>query len=100
MAHSGGALVLDALSLAMAANNLYLETSLSLDFWQGSSVEKDFAFAFKKLGSERCLYGSDAPFVGLKESLEVANDFFKKYNFAEKDIKNILFNTAAKILRR
>jgi uncharacterized protein len=99
MAHSGGALAIDALSLAMAANNIYLETSFSLDFWQGSSVEQDLAFAFKKLGSERCLYGSDAPFIDIKDSLKTANNFFKKYNFTKKDIDNILYNSAKALLK-
>lgn len=99
MAHAGGALALDALSLAMDADNIYLETSFSLNFWQASSIEQDFAFAFKKLGSERCLYGSDAPFVGIKDSLKTANKFFKKYDFTKKDIDNILYNSAKALLK-
>lgn len=99
IAHAGGVLALDALMLALDAKNIYLETSLSLDFWQDSRVEQDLAFAFKKLGSERCLYGSDAPFIDIKDSLKIINQFFKKYNFSKKDIDNILYNSAKALLK-
>jgi predicted TIM-barrel fold metal-dependent hydrolase len=99
MAHSGGAQALEAFSLAADTTNLYLETSFSLDFWKGSSAEQDFAFAFKKLGSTRCLYGSDAPFVNIEDSIKTANEFFKKYKFSKKEINNILYNSAKTLLK-
>lgn len=100
MAHSGGALVSEAFNIAADSKNLYLDASFSLDFWKGSSVEKDFALAFKKLGSDRCVYGSDAPSVEIERSVKAANNFFKKYDFPEEDINNIMYSTADKILRK
>lgn len=98
LAHSGGLKALEAVVLALDYKNVYLETSFSVPFWQGSSIEQDLAFTFKKLGSARCLYGSDAPFIDLEESLKAIDKFFKKYNFSKKDIENIMHNTADKIL--
>jgi len=97
LAHSGGLKVLEALVIALDYKNVYLETSFSVPFWQKSSVEKDLAFAFKKLGSNRCIYGSDAPFIDLKDSLKKTNKFFKDNNFSKKDVDNIMYNTANKI---
>jgi len=97
MAHSGGALILDALNVGMNSNNLYLETSFSLMYWRETNVEQDIAFSFKRLGSNRCLYGSDVPFVKIEDSIKITNDFFKKYNFSKKDINNIMYNTANRI---
>lgn len=98
LAHSGGLKVLEAVVLALDYKNVCLETSFSVPFWQGSSVEQDLAFSFKKLGSHRCIYGSDAPYMGLKDSLRITNNFFKRYKFSKKDIENIMYNTAAKTL--
>lgn len=98
LAHSGALRVLEALVLALDYENVYLETSFSVPFWQKSSVEMDLAFAFKKLGSNRCIYGSDAPFICLKESLEKTKKFFKEHDFSKKDVDNIMYNTANKIL--
>lgn len=97
LAHSGALKVLEALVLALDYENIYLGTSFSVPFWQKSSVEMDLAFAFKKLGSNRCIYGSDAPYIDLEDSLRATNKFFKEYNFSKKDIDNIMYNTANKI---
>ena len=99
MAHGGGARVLDAFCATLDAPNLYLDLSFSLPLYIESSVEDDFAFAMKKLGSQRWAFGSDAPFVELRESVSVTLDFLERYRFPDEDIRNIMFNTSDKLLK-
>ncbi len=96
--HSGGARVLETMLIADEMKNVYLETSFSIPYYVGSSIESDLAFAYKKLGSDRLLYGSDFPYVSFSDSEKIHLDFFKKYNFSDEDIENIMFNNAMKLV--
>lgn len=98
MAHAGGARMLDAFLVAEAADNIFLDTSFSLPYYLGSSVEQDFGFAMRKLGTHRWMYGSDAPFVDLKGSLEAVLGFLDRHGFSESQIEDVLHRTAEGIL--
>jgi uncharacterized protein len=88
--HSAGARILEAMLLAEDKKNIFLETSFSLPYFLGSSVEQDFAFAYKKIGVDRILYGSDFPYISLMDSVHIMNDFFEKYGFDDADIQKIM----------
>ena len=96
--HGGGARVLEAFLIAEAFQNVFLDTSFSLHYWWGSSVESDFAFALNRLGSERFIFGSDAPFRPLVETLDLHYKFAQKYGFNKTDLKNLMGMTAANLL--
>ncbi len=98
LSHAGGAKVLEAMLIADAYPNIYLETSFSLPYWMGSSIEMDFAFAIKKLGIRRWMFGSDHPFVDMLEAVNCHLSFFKKYKFKDKDIESIMGANAACLL--
>ena len=66
-----------------------METSFSLNYWIGSSVEQDIAFSIKKLGVERWLFGSDAPFIEIERAIKEQLNFFDKWKFSEKEIEKI-----------
>lgn len=88
--HSGGARCIEALLLADAADNVYLETSFSLPYYLGSSIERDLAFAYRKLGDERVVYGSDFPYVGLEESKDKFLSFLERWEFSTQAVERIL----------
>lgn len=98
LVHGGGAKILEALLLADAFPQIVLETSFSLSYWLGSSVETDFAFAMRKLGPERWLFGSDAPFVSLSAAIEDHLNFFDRHNFSQSDVEVIMGGGAASLL--
>lgn len=100
IAHAGGNRVLDAMLVAMDRKNVFLELSFSIPYWLGSTIEQDIAFAIRKLGSEKCLYGSDAPYVDISESKKIMLKFLKKHNFTKKDMENIMYNTSMNILAK
>jgi len=98
LAHSGGLKALEALVVALDFENVYLETSFSVPFWLGSSIEQDLAYCFKKLGVERCLYGSDSPFMDIAESVRKTLSFLQKHNFSGKEINQIMSGTARSLI--
>lgn len=94
--HSGGARALEAFLLADACPNVYLESSFTLSFYLGSTIEKDLAFAYKKV-AERVIYGSDFPYVDLNTS---HNDFLKftqDWNFTDQQIEGFFNNNIKKV---
>jgi predicted TIM-barrel fold metal-dependent hydrolase len=99
VSHAGGCRILEAMLVAADAPQVVLDTSFSLPYYRGSSVETDFAFAMRKLGPERWVYGSDAPFVPIRESLACTRRFFEDHRFADEDVEQILHGTAAALLR-
>ena len=95
--HSGGARVLEAMLLVESSSNLFLETSFTLPYYTGSSVEKDLAFAYKKIGPERVVYASDHPYIYHEDSLAAVLKFFDKYDFSLSDQDWILRDTFSRI---
>jgi len=93
--HSGGARCFDAMLIALEKNNVYLETSFSLPFYQGSSVEADLAFVYQKVGAERILYASDYPMIGtIVDSSTAMLNFLDKYKFPAGEIEKIMYGNA------
>jgi predicted TIM-barrel fold metal-dependent hydrolase len=98
LSHGGGAKVLDAMLVADAFPNVLLETSFSLTYWLGSSVEIDMAYAMRKLGAHRWLYGSDAPFIPMATALNDHLRFFERQGFAQGEVEAIMGDNARKYL--
>jgi predicted TIM-barrel fold metal-dependent hydrolase len=77
---------------------LCIETSFTLSYWLGSSVETDLAFAIEKLGADRIMFGSDAPFVPLDAALRDHRTFFKRHGISTEDQALVLGDTARNVL--
>ena len=95
--HSGGARVIDAMLLGLEKPNVFLETSYSLPFYMGSSIETDLAYAYKKLDG-RIVYATDFPYIPLQESLDKHLEFFKSHNFSEREIEDIMYGNAIRLI--
>lgn len=96
--HSGGLRVKEAMLLAFDKANVWLDTSFSLPFYLGSSLEQDYAFAYKKLGADRIIYGSDIPYLNSEKAIEIHLDFFERHKFSERSIEKIMSENAVKLL--
>lgn len=83
--HSGGSRAIQAMLLAESAANIFLEMSYSIPYYSGSSIEKDLAFAYKKIGVKRVIYASDHPYITHKESLTAAIKFCEANNFGSEE---------------
>ena len=95
--HSGGSRVLEAMLLADHNKNIYLETSLSIHFYNGSSIKKDFAFAYKKIGLDRVLYASDFPYQRMHDSIKTFDVFCNENQISEKSKRQIQVENITKI---
>lgn len=99
-AHSGGLRILEAMNIALEYKNVYLETSFSIPYYLGSSIEEDIAFAMRKIGAKRFLYGSDAPFIELGLAKKSLEQFLIKHRFNLEERKDIFYYTAYKLLNK
>lgn len=98
MIHGGGKRILEAMLLAEHAQNLILDTSFSLDYYLGSSLEKDFVFALKKLGSKRFIYGSDHPYIDFKISRKNIHQFLSSHAISEEEQNQLTHQNAHNLL--
>lgn len=94
--HSGGARALEAFLLADACPNVYLETSFSLPYYIGSSVERDLAFAYKKV-KDKVIYGSDFPYVDMDTSISTFMNFMQNWHFSENETEAFLNTNYKKV---
>ena len=83
LAHGGGAKIHEAFLTADIFSNIYLDTSFSLPYWSGSSVEDDFAFAMEQMEMERWVWGSDRPFASHDQSLQVVRELLAEHGLTE-----------------
>jgi len=96
--HSGGLRALEAMLLAEARANIWLETSFSINYWRGSRVEEDLAFAYHKVGANRILYGSDHPYVDMHSARSETVKFFEEHGFRSAEVEAILFDNATRLV--
>lgn len=95
LAHGGGPRILDAFSSVDAIPNVYLDTSFSLSFWEGSTLIQDYGFAASNLGGEQVLWGTDDPVVDQKRSFDRAKKFAENYI---EDEENYFGGTAEELI--
>ncbi|EMO15714.1 amidohydrolase family protein [Leptospira santarosai str. CBC523] len=95
--HSGGARLYEAMLLADDKPNIYLDTSFTLNYFNGSKLFEEFAFIYRKIGPKRVLYGSDFPYMPLEESKSVALSLFERNGFSSKEIESVFYNNALEI---
>jgi predicted TIM-barrel fold metal-dependent hydrolase len=92
-AHMGGHYVFDFLMLAKRLPNVYMDTSYSLLYYQGSSVPSDIVYAMRSMRFEKVFYGSDYPDRSVKQSLDLSIQFLEKF-LSVSEMENILFKNA------
>jgi predicted TIM-barrel fold metal-dependent hydrolase len=98
VAHMGGVRILDALILARTSYTIYLDLSLIYAVYRGSHIEQDIFYAIRRIGPDRCLYGSDYPDVGMTQSYQDMRDALDAHGFDDNEREQIFGRTAAGIL--
>jgi len=95
--HSGGYRILEAMHLAEDKKNVWLDTSFSLPYYISSSLEADFAFAYKRIGTHRIVYGSDHPYMDIEETFKIHISYFAKYGFSSAETESIFYDNALRL---
>jgi predicted TIM-barrel fold metal-dependent hydrolase len=98
IAHMGGIRILEALIVARTSYTIYMDLSLVYSVYRGSHIEDDIFYAIRRIGPDRCLYGSDYPDVGLTESYEAMREALNTRGFSAKDQEWIFGKTAESVL--
>lgn len=98
MAHFGGYKLWDALFVAKAHPRMFVDLSYTLLYFRGSSLERDLGFAIKKLGSHKCIYGSDHPEMEINKTLDASLEVLNHYRLSSQDMENILGKTISSLL--
>jgi hypothetical protein len=98
IAHMGGNRLFDALTLARSSRRIYFDVSLILARYKGSSIEQDIAYAIRRLGADRCIYGSDHPDVELGESYTLMKEYLDNHGFSEDEQAEIFGGTIERLI--
>ncbi len=98
MCHAGGFHFMDALCVAVANDNVYLDTSVSLEYFHNTPFEDQFVFVLKQVGAHRLIYGSDHPQNPLKEAYGSAQSILAKHGFSDDELAQIFGVTITSLL--
>jgi len=96
--HSGGSRCIEALLIADMCENIFFETSLSLHYYEGSTLLKEFSFLYKKIGFDRVLFASDFPYQKTNEAIDTFTNFCISNDIDVKDMNNIFSTNAFRLL--
>lgn len=88
--HAGGHKIIDSLMIAKACKNIYLDLSLSLLYYRGSSVLTDIAYAIDSIKGQRVYWGTDYPDRPYRETVEASISIFDRMDL-ENQIKERIF---------
>jgi uncharacterized protein len=97
--HSGGARAMEAMLLAESCPNVFLDMSFSVPYYLDSPVGEQLAFAYKRVGAERVLYGSDFPYVSFEDSLSKTEAFLRRGNFSPSETEQIFGSTSQRLFQ-
>ena len=98
LCHGGGFHFMEAFVVAVANDNVYLETSITMKYFQGTPYEDQYMFTLKQIGAGRVVFGSDHPEDPLKTCYERSAEILTKYDFSEEDRQKILGGTIQSLL--
>ena len=98
IAHGGGFHFMDAFVVAVANDNVFLETSISLKYFAGTPFEDQYMFTLKQLGANRIIFGSDHPEDPLNTCYTRSVALFEKHGFSSDDQAKILGGNIQKLI--
>ncbi len=89
IAHGGGFRFWDAFIVAVANENVYLETSIVLNYFHETPYEEQYRFTLEKLGPSRLIYGSDHPEDPAGDCYPRSRAVIESYGFNPQDCEKI-----------
>lgn len=92
--HMGGHHVLDFVVLAKRLPNVYLDISLSLLYYQASSIPGNMVYAMRCMKFDRIFYGSDYPDRPISTTLEMSLQFLRSQGLSEVELDKIMAQNA------
>lgn len=99
LAHFGGFRFMDVLAVANKNKNIYLDISITLEYFYKTPFQEQVKFVFEKVGYDRVVYGSDFPERSLIESLSKARTIFSKFEVSMSDQDKIFGLNIRRLLK-
>tara|TARA_R110000824_G_scaffold274069_4_gene462743 strand:+ start:744 stop:1517 length:774 start_codon:yes stop_codon:yes gene_type:complete len=96
--HSGGLKCWEAFLLSTSQDNIFLETSFTVDYYWGSPLINDLKFIYHKLGADRIIFGSDMPYADHAKQVKQIRQLLNDIKFTDRDIEKIFYNNALTLL--
>ena len=96
--HSGGLKCLEAMLLAKSQDNIYLETSLSYNYYIGSSIANDLKYVYKQVGPNKIIFASDSPYFDLNNQLREMDQMMSEIGFSSGDKHKVFYKNAVSLL--
>lgn len=93
-AHMGGHYVLDFMMLAKRLQNVFMDLSYSLLYYQSNSTLSDIIYCIKSMKANKIFYGSDYPDRPILDSYKKSLKIFRQYGLTKKEQNKILFSNA------
>lgn len=90
-AHLGGHAMWDQVERHLAGRNLYLDTSMGIEYYGGSRLVK----IARMHGTDKILFGTDSPWTSQPDELER----MRSLPFTPAELNGILYQNAKKLLR-
>ena len=98
LAHAGGYQLFDALVVAKANRNVFLDISFTPQYYRGTSIINDLGFVIHKLGAERIIYGSDHPEMPVISTFDDTVKILEEYGLNSSQMDDILGNNMASLI--
>jgi len=98
LAHMGGFRFLDALAVANKNKNIYIDVSLTLEYFYRTPFQEHMRFVLEKIGYDRVIYGSDFPERNLTESLFKIRKILVEFGVNKSSLSNIFGKNIRKLL--
>lgn len=90
VAHCGGFRMWDEVEEVLVGENIYLDTSFSLDYMNATQFER----IVKNHGADKIIFASDSPWSGQAETLQT----IRSMNISSDDMEKILHGNAEELL--
>ena len=83
--HGGGFHFMDAFVVAVANENVFLETSTTMKYFENTPFEDQYLFTLKQIGAHRILYGSDHPEDPAAQCYERTLNILTRHGFSSEE---------------
>lgn len=98
IAHGGGFHFMDAFVVAIANENVFLETSISMNYFANTPFEDQYFFTLKQIGAHRIIYGSDHPEDPVHDCYIRSKALLDKHGFTHDEQAKILGNNIQSLI--
>jgi uncharacterized protein len=98
IAHGGGFHFMDAFVVAVANENVFLETSISMNYFTATPFEEQYFFTLKQIGALCIIYGADHPEDSVHDCYTRSKALLDKHGFSPEDQAKILGGTVQSLI--